>query len=325
MKQKIFKILTGLIFSVFVLTLFNFATVKAETKVTTRLDANGATITDVTETTYENRKDQTSGFGSGYITTREEVKSYYNYKGDGTDEQYGETSLTESYYDNNGDVQTQSGSISYDDNGQLKDNWGNADGGNFNGSTYEYSSSGSNKFTYTLLQSLPNTSGGLKENVTLKDYLTWTFRFTLALAGFLAVMMIVIGGVEYIISGANEKMRGEAHGRITNAIYGLVLALVAYLVLYTINPSLVDFKNNSFFKAKETTTSSNSNNNNTDNTSSSYASDNPYINKGESTTKLEQSSSAGSDQNNNGINDKFENPTGTTKNSQFQGTMNGVE
>lgn len=113
------------------------------------------------------------------------------------------------------------------------------------------SSSSSSKFTYTLLQPLPPaTQGGvwLKENVTLKAYMTWAFRFTLALAGFLAVMMIVIGGVEYIISGANESARSDAHKRIWSAISGLVLALVAYLVLYTINPSLVDFTNNQFFK-----------------------------------------------------------------------------
>ena len=91
----------------------------------------------------------------------------------------------------------------------------------------------------------------LKKNVTLKEYLTWAFRFTLALAGFLAVMMIVIGGVEYIISGANESSRSDAKKSINSAICGLVLALVSYLVLYTINPSLVDFENNQFFKEKQ--------------------------------------------------------------------------
>jgi len=113
---------------------------------------------------------------------------------------------------------------------------------------------GGDKFTYTLLQSLPKEGDDLSENVTLEEYLTWAFRFVLALAGFLAVMMIVIGGVQYIISGANESMRGEAHKRISNAIYGLILALVSYLVLYTINPSLVDFENNSFLN-EETTNS----------------------------------------------------------------------
>ena len=111
------------------------------------------------------------------------------------------------------------------------------------------------KFIYTLLQPLPKEGTDLSENVTLEEYLTWAFRFVLALAGFLAVMMIVIGGVEYIISGASEAMRGEAKKRIENAIWGLVMALVSYLVLYTINPSLVNFEDNCFFKDcdKETT------------------------------------------------------------------------
>ena len=117
------------------------------------------------------------------------------------------------------------------------------------------------KFTYTLLQSLPKEGTDLSENVTLEEYLTWAFRFVLALAGFLAVMMIVIGGVEYIISGASESMREEAKKRIENAIWGLVMALVSYLVLYTINPSLVNFEDNCFFKDcdTKTTTSDGSN------------------------------------------------------------------
>ena len=57
--------------------------------------------------------------------------------------------------------------------------------------------------------------------------------------------------MEYIISGANEAMRSEAKKRIESAIWGLVMALVSYLVLYTINPSLVDFKNNQFLKGKQ--------------------------------------------------------------------------
>ena len=129
-------------------------------------------------------------------------------------------------------------------------------------------STGNEKFTYTLLQELPKEGGNLKENVTLEEYLTWAFRFALALAGFLAVMMIVIGGVEYIISGANESSRSDAKKRIESAIWGLVMALVSYLVLYTINPSLVDFNNNQFFKEKETTSSDNSANGNNDSSSS---------------------------------------------------------
>lgn len=144
------------------------------------------------------------------------------------------------------------------------------------------------KFTYTLLQELPKEGKPLKENVTLKQYLTWAFRFILALAGFLAVMMIVIGGVEYIISGANESARTEANKRIWGAISGLVMALVSYLVLYTINPSLVDFNNNQFFKEKKTTSSENSNNNNTETNDSDNSSSNVGDNlRGEGITEIE--------------------------------------
>ena len=133
----------------------------------------------------------------------------------------------------------------------------NSPGGTFNKNQLKDGGSGG-KFIFTLLQPLPVEGGFLKDskNVTLEEYLTWAFRFVLALVGFLAVMMIVIGGVEYIISGANESMREEAKKRIENAIWGLVMALVSYLVLYTINPSLVDFNDNCFFKDcdKETTT-----------------------------------------------------------------------
>lgn len=109
-------------------------------------------------------------------------------------------------------------------------------------------------FTYTLLQPLPTEGETLNENVTLTEYLTWVYRFALAMAGFLAVLMIVIGGVEYIASGANEKLRSDAHSRIESALWGLALALAAYLILYTINPKLVNFESNQFFKTKTTTT-----------------------------------------------------------------------
>ncbi|NUQ57733.1 MAG: hypothetical protein HUT38_04610, partial [Candidatus Paceibacter sp.] len=65
------------------------------------------------------------------------------------------------------------------------------------------------------------------------------------------VLQITIGGVMWIASGANEKTRGEAKSKIESAIWGLVLAFAAYLVLYTINPQLVSFEGNSFFNTEQ--------------------------------------------------------------------------
>ena len=103
-------------------------------------------------------------------------------------------------------------------------------------------------FGYTLLQPLPTSGEDLDKDVTLSEYMAWLYRFALVLAGFLAVMMIVIGGVTYIASGANEGLKTKAKGYINGALQGLLLAIAAYLLLYTINPSLVTTTPDSVFK-----------------------------------------------------------------------------
>ena len=219
--KKIIKISTAAVFSVFVLVVFNVGIINGANFTNSSSSLNSAFMQNVSSSAENTSSEDNNPYTNpGESTTGLEQPSTDNdQNNDGTNDAF-ET-------DNPANYQTMDG---------------------------EGDSSGK-KFIYTLLQPLPQEGEDLKENVTLKQYLTWAFRFTLALAGFLAVMMIVIGGVEYIISGANEGMRSEAHKRISNAIYGLILALVSYLVLYTINPNLVDFKNNSFLNG-ETTTSS---------------------------------------------------------------------
>jgi hypothetical protein len=72
----------------------------------------------------------------------------------------------------------------------------------------------------------------------LGKYLNIAINIAVGLAGVLAVLMIVMGGIEYMTSElANTKE--DAKSRITNAIMGLVIALGAYALIYTINPNLV--------------------------------------------------------------------------------------
>jgi len=58
------------------------------------------------------------------------------------------------------------------------------------------------------------------------------------LAVFLAVFMITVGGFEYMLGGTAGS-KTAALKRIEDAIWGLLLALVAYMILYTIDPNLV--------------------------------------------------------------------------------------
>ncbi|MDO8572802.1 MAG: hypothetical protein Q7S11_03490 [bacterium] len=90
---------------------------------------------------------------------------------------------------------------------------------------------------YALLESIPGVAAGSAP--TLSTYLRAVFLTGIGLAGVLAVLMIVIGGIQYIGSGMSPSGKSDAKDKITNAIMGLLLALLSWLILNTINPSLV--------------------------------------------------------------------------------------
>ena len=76
------------------------------------------------------------------------------------------------------------------------------------------------------------------------SYLHWFFPIMLSAAGILAVLMIVIGGLQYVAASAtgNPQNVGNARQRIIDAVFGLLLAFGAWLILYIINPNLVSFQ-----------------------------------------------------------------------------------
>ena len=89
--------------------------------------------------------------------------------------------------------------------------------------------------TYNLLAPI----GGLKEVKTdsIGDYFNTIFKIAIGLCGALAVIMIVIGGVQYM---GDESVFGktEAKSKIMSAILGLLIALGAFALLNTIDPAL---------------------------------------------------------------------------------------
>jgi len=70
------------------------------------------------------------------------------------------------------------------------------------------------------------------------NYLNILIKIFLGICAVLAMVMIVIGGIEYMTSDlASSKEAGKK--TITSAILGLLLALGAFLILKTINPQLL--------------------------------------------------------------------------------------
>lgn len=87
---------------------------------------------------------------------------------------------------------------------------------------------------YTLIQPLPD----LKTVSSFPQYVSRVIPILLGFAAVLATVMIVIWGIAYALSEAVDS-KARAKEGIWSAILGLLLALTAWLILFTINPDLV--------------------------------------------------------------------------------------
>ena len=92
---------------------------------------------------------------------------------------------------------------------------------------------------YVPLAPLPNITDTGKTTTSLPTYLTGIYRLGIGAAGVLAVLMLVWGGFQYMTTEAVSG-KSESKGVIMNVVWGLATVLASYLLLYTINPRLVD-------------------------------------------------------------------------------------
>lgn len=72
-------------------------------------------------------------------------------------------------------------------------------------------------------------------------YLRNLFTTLLSLAAFLAVLMIVIAGSQWIAAAGNPSTITDSKDMIWKAIVGLILAFASWMILESINPDLVGF------------------------------------------------------------------------------------
>ena len=76
----------------------------------------------------------------------------------------------------------------------------------------------------------------------ISSYFNKIFTIAIGLAGVLAVVMLVIGGIEWM---GSESVFAKTAGKekIMSALLGLLIALGSYAILKTINPALLGQKN----------------------------------------------------------------------------------
>lgn len=112
--------------------------------------------------------------------------------------------------------------------------------------------SGSEKnFTFTPQVGIPDSNfqtdkqipigeekNGTTSSTLLADYITSFYTYALNILGVLAVLVLMAGGVQWIISGGNTKKIESAKKMIGGSLFGGFLLLGSYLLLNTINPEL---------------------------------------------------------------------------------------
>ncbi|MFW5885191.1 MAG: pilin [Patescibacteria group bacterium] len=89
-------------------------------------------------------------------------------------------------------------------------------------------------------QTMEKIPGQEEEPSNLIEYLNNLYRFGLSAVAILAVFMIALGAFSYLVTAVGNPSKVQsAKETITNALFGLALAFLAFLILYVINPDLV--------------------------------------------------------------------------------------
>ena len=89
---------------------------------------------------------------------------------------------------------------------------------------------------------VPGGAPVIGDDTTLPGYIHYIFNFSIIIGGILGFVIIIYGGVLWFMSAGSPAMIGEAKSKMTSGALGLILLLCCYLILTTINPELVIFR-----------------------------------------------------------------------------------
>lgn len=73
----------------------------------------------------------------------------------------------------------------------------------------------------------------------IAQYISAILRYSVGLAALLASVMFVVGGFQVLTGGTSDRV-GKGKERVKNALIGVVLTLLSYTLLRTVNPDLVN-------------------------------------------------------------------------------------
>lgn len=87
----------------------------------------------------------------------------------------------------------------------------------------------------------PDTPGNSPASSnTIGNLITNVLQILLLVAGSIAVIFLVIGGIKYVISRGNEESMESAKKTIGAAIWGLVIIIMSFAIVYIISEALIN-------------------------------------------------------------------------------------
>ena len=81
--------------------------------------------------------------------------------------------------------------------------------------------------------------GAIKSVKDLETYVSGGFQVLLIASTTLAIVLIMIGGIQYTLGSVSKEQMSKGKKRIQNAVIGLTLLLSSVLIVKTVNPQLL--------------------------------------------------------------------------------------
>ncbi len=75
----------------------------------------------------------------------------------------------------------------------------------------------------------------------LANYIEGIYKYLIFISGFLAIVFVLIGGLQWILGAVSPSQIASAKKRMKNGVIGLVLIFGVALILQIVNPQLVTF------------------------------------------------------------------------------------
>jgi hypothetical protein len=88
------------------------------------------------------------------------------------------------------------------------------------------------------------TIAGIPKDATAAEFIAYFFNLAVAVGAFIAVVIIVMAGIEWMTAGGNPGKIESAKDKIKNTLLGVAILMGCYIILGIINPNLTTIKIN---------------------------------------------------------------------------------